>query len=282
MRTLEEIKKELDRRYTAADNRRRRMRRTAAEAALGMMLCSAFALTAVLTYNGGTQSGIYDGGETIISSSAAITERKTSGTEYITNAADTTAATAASTGVTSTAPAEEQTYIPISPEAPVPEQTEDTDAAGIDVSDVPAEPSDDTAPPDTAPTSAATTTEDNGERPITSRRHNTPKYPGGVDPNCSAYDVKLSIRFITGTKVDAVFDISGKSEVQAVELKLERILGIPIVSKNHVSVGMGNIYASENIFGALVTVTDSTGTSREYKLTYLTQEAYTALRSACH
>ena len=282
MRTLDEVKKELDRRYTAADNRRRRMRRTATEAALGMMLCSAFALTAVLTYNGGTQNGIYDGSETDIPSSAAITERTTSGTEYITTPADTTAATAAATEATETVPAEEQTYVPISPEAPEPEQTEDTDIASGDVSDVPAEPSDDTTPPETVLTSAATTTEDNGERPITSRRHNTPKYPGGVDPNCSAYDVKLSISFITGTKVDAVFDISGKSEVQAVELKLERILGIPIVSKNHVSVGMGNIYASENTFGALITVTDSTGTSREYKLTYLTQEAYTALRSACH
>ena len=28
--------------------------------------------------------------------------------------------------------------------------------------------------------------------------------------------------------------------------------------------------------------TDSTGTSREYKLAYLTYEAYTAVRSACY
>ena len=35
MRTLEEVKKELDRRYIAADRKRRRTRRTAAEATLG-------------------------------------------------------------------------------------------------------------------------------------------------------------------------------------------------------------------------------------------------------
>ena len=287
MRTLEEVKKELDRRYTAADRKRRRTRRTVAEATLGMMLCSAFALTAVLTYRGGEQNNIYDGDQADITGTVIVTDGTQDSTETSTAATDTTAApkteAPAETEITS---AVIDTYIPIAPEAPEPEEDKndiaDT-AADITAATDRAEPSDSTAGTEAPPsTTTIVTTEDNGEKPITSRRHNTPKYPGGVDPNVSAYDVKLTLTLTTGGKPESVIELSGKQTVALVEQRLERILGISIVSKNHVPSGMGNIYTTSPSYGALITVTDSTGTSREYKLSCLTYEAYTAVRSACY
>lgn len=290
MRTLEEVKKELDRRYIAADRKRRRARRTAAEATLGMMLCSAFALTALLTYRGGEQNSIYNGDHADVTGTVIVTDGTQESTET-TRAADTTAAPKTEAPAeTVTTSAVIDTYIPIAPEAPEPEEDKDKDknsvtdtAADSTASADSAEPSDSSvgteAPP---PTSTIVTTENNGEKPITSHRHNTPKYPGGVDPNVSAYDVKLTLTLTAGGKPESVIELSGKQTVALVEQRLERVLGISIVSKNHVPSGMGNIYTTSPNYGTLITVTDSTGTSREYKFAYLTYEAYTAVRSACY
>lgn len=286
MRTLEEVKKELDRRYIAADRKRRRTRRTAAEATLGMMLCSAFALTAVLTYRGGEQNSIYNGDHADVTGTVIVTDGTQESTET-TRAADTTAAPKTEAPAeTVTTSAVIDTYIPIAPEAPEPEEDKDSvteTAADSTASTESAEPSDSTvgteAPP---PTSTIVTTENNGEKPITSHRHNTPKYPGGVDPNVSAYDVRLTLTLTAGGKPESVIELSGKQTVAQVEQRLERVLGISIVSKNHVPSGIGNIYTTSSNYGTLITVTDSTGTSREYKLAYLTYEAYTAVRSACY
>ena len=183
MRTLEEVKKELDRRYVAADRKRRRTRRTAAEATLGMMLCSAFALTAVLTYRGGEQNSIYNGDHADVTGTVNVTDGTQESTET-TRVADTTAApNTEAPAETVTTSAVIDTYIPIAPEAPEPEEDKDSvteTAADSTASTESAEPSDSTvgteAPP---PTSTIVTTENNGEKPITSHRHNTPKYPGG-------------------------------------------------------------------------------------------------------
>ena len=91
-----------------------------------MMLCSAFALTAVLTYRGGEQNSIYNGDHADVTGTVIVTDGTQESTET-TRAADTTAAPKTEAPAeTVTTSAVIDTYIPIAPEAPEPEEDKDS------------------------------------------------------------------------------------------------------------------------------------------------------------